>query len=141
MSEIEKINEKEQTKIRFYVSKKEYEIIKKGAEISHKTIAAYVRECAVNQYILHINYDEIEQHTQEISEIKSAINRLIYTLVQSGNYYPADIESLIKLLNEISESEKKLIKLFQKSQPRLCKELKKIIAENMKSFSERGVEK
>lgn len=124
--------EKNKTKIiQFRVDKTEYNRLKNDADNEGKTMSAYARERTLNPYTLHINYDEIEQHTKEISEIKSAVNRLIYTLVRSGNYYPADIENLIELLNEISVSEKKLIKLFQKSQPRLYKELEKIVVKNM----------
>ncbi len=119
--------------IHFRVDEREYERLKDGAEKSGKSVPVYTRDCALNQYKLCVNYDEIEQHTKEISEIKSAVNRLIYTLVRSGNYYPADMESLMKLLNEINESEKKLIKLFQKSQPRLCRELEKIVSKNIEN--------
>lgn len=126
---------KNKTKIiQFRVNEYEYKKLKNGAENKGQSVSVYARNCSLNQYTLCINYDEIEQHTQEISEIKSAINRLICTLVQSGNYYPADMESLMKLLHDISESEKKLIKLFQKSQPRLCKELEKIVSKNMGKF-------
>lgn len=129
------MSEKNKVKtIHFRVDESEYEKLKNGANKSGKSVSAYARNCALNQYSLCVNYDEIEQHTKEISEIKSAMNRLIYTLVRAGNYYPADIENILKLLNEISKSEKKLINLFQKSQPRLRRELEKIISENMKKI-------
>lgn len=123
----------EQNKSRFIkirVNESEYMRLKQNAESTGQSVSEYTRSCAFNPYSLNLNYDEIEQHTQEISEIKSAVNRLIYTLVVSGNYYPADVENILKLLSEISESEKKLIKLFQKSQPHLRRELEKIVVKN-----------
>ncbi|MCH5209467.1 MAG: hypothetical protein J1F01_00735 [Oscillospiraceae bacterium] len=123
--------EKNKTKIiQFRVSENEYKQLKNGADNTGQSVSVYARECALNPYSLSVNYDEIELHTQEISEIKSAVNRLVYTLVSSGNYYPADIENILKMLTEISESEKKLIKLFQKSQPQLRRELEKIVSRN-----------
>lgn len=132
MPENEKNNENEQIKIRFYVSKKEYESIKRGAELTCKSVAAYVRECAVNQYILQFDFDEIREHTKQISETKAALSRLIFTLVQSGNYYSKDIESLTRLLSEISTDEKKIINNFRKLRGYLRRELKQIIDENFK---------
>lgn len=123
----------EQNKSRFIkirVNESGYMRLKKNAESTGQSVSEYTRSCAFNPYSLNVNYDEIEHHTQEISEIKSAVNRLIYTLVVSGNYYPADVENILKLLSEISESERKLIKLFQKSQPRLRRELEKIVVKN-----------
>lgn len=117
--------------IQFRVSEDEYKKLKNDADNTGKNVSAYARERTFNPYNLYINYDEIEQHTQEILEIKSLISSLIYTLVRSGNYYPADIENILKRLNEISDSEKKLIKLFQKSQPRLRRELEKIVMKNI----------
>lgn len=118
--------------IQFRVSKDEYIQLKNYADNTGQSVSAYTRNSVLNPYTLLVNYDEIERHTQEISEIKSAVNCLIYTLVRSGNYYPADVENILKLLSEISDSEKKLIKLFQKSQPRLRRELEKIVAKNIK---------
>lgn len=128
MSETEKNRAKN---IQFRVSKDEYIQLKNYADSTGQSVSAYARNSVLNPYTLLVNYDEIEQHTQEISEIKSAVNSLIYTLVRSGNYYPADVENILKLLNDINDSEKKLIKLFQKSQPRLRRELEKIIVKNI----------
>ena len=126
--------EKNKTKvIQFRVNESEYRKLKNDADNIGQSISAYTRRCAFHQYTLCVNYDEIERHTHEISEIKSAVNRLIYTLVRSGNYYPADIENILKLLNEINNSEKKLIKLFHRSQPRLRRELEKIVMKNIKN--------
>lgn len=128
MSETEKNRAKN---IQFRVSKDEYIQLKNYADSTGQSVSAYARNSVLNPYTLLVNYDEIEQHTQEISEIKSAVNHLIYTLIRSGNYYPADVENILKLLNDINDSEKKLIKLFQKSQPRLRRELEKIIVKNI----------
>ena len=128
-------NKKRTKQIKISVNENEYEIIKKGAEISQKTISAYVREVALYQCVLHFNYDEIETHSREISEVKQGINRLIYTLIKSQNYYSEDIENLLEMLKKIYESEKILIKTVQKSRAFLHQKLKKIVKENIEKLT------
>lgn len=117
--------------IKLRVSKSEYEQAKNNAEKRGERLSEYARNCLVCPYSLRVNYDEIEEHTKQITEIKQAVNMLIGTLVELGNYYPNDFENLSALLTDISNKEAKLIKLFRKSEVKLRKELEKIVSENM----------
>lgn len=129
---MKKIEENRTETIHFRVSKNEYEQAKNNAKEHGEMLSEYARRCIINPYLLSVNYDEIEEHTREITEIKQAINLLIGTLVKSGNYYPNDIENLLRMMNDITESEKNLIKLFRKSEVKLRRELEKIVLENSK---------
>lgn len=127
---MEKFKENKTEIIKFRVTKTEYKEIEKCAVQHGKSLTAYAKEYTLNPYSLSVNYDEIEEHTKQITEIKQAVNLLIGTLVKSGNYYPNDVENLLKSANEIVESEKNLIKLFRKNETKLRKELEKIVSEN-----------
>lgn len=129
---MKKIKENRTEIIHFRVSKSEYEQIKNNADRQGQSPNVYARECTLNPYSLSVNYDEIEEHTKQITETKQSVNLLIGTLVKSGNYYPSDVENLSALLKDISDSEAKLIKLFCESEIKLRKELKKIISENLR---------
>lgn len=129
---MKKIKENRTETIHFRVSKNEYEQAKNNAKEHGEMLSEYARRCIINPYSLSVNYDEIEEHTRQIMEIKQAVNLLIGTLVKSGNYYPNDFENLSALLKDISDNEAKLIKLFRKSEVKLRKELEKIVSKNSK---------
>ena len=70
----------------------------------------YIRRVATNPIIRPYNYSIISTHTNEISQIRNAINRLVFTIDAQNNYLPRDIASIVGMMEEIFAGERKLLK-------------------------------
>lgn len=109
--------------IRIMVSNEEYEQIQSKAKGLGMQVAPYIRRTAQNPTIIKYNYDEIRNHTKEIAEIRNSINRLIFTIDATNNYLPRDIVSIVNLMQEIFQSENRLLKQTRQNHEKLEKRL------------------
>lgn len=109
---------KREKEIRIKLSEEEYETILKYAEKLSMQVAPYVRMVAQKPNIIKIDYSIISAHTKEIAEIRNSINRLVFTIDASNNYLPKEIESIVKLMTELFQSENKLLKTIRELQPK-----------------------
>ena len=98
------------------LSAKEFERIKLKADQAHMQIAPYIRSCALDSKIIVKDYHVIMHHTREIAVIRNSINRLIFTIDATNNYLPREIESIVKMLNEIFRSENEPLKTVREDQ-------------------------
>ena len=88
----------------------EHEIIASKAKEAGMQFAPYIRKAAMNPKINVIDYSVIAAHTAEVAEVRKAINRLVFTIDAQNNYLPREIETVVDLMNEIFESENKLLR-------------------------------
>ena len=116
-------NRKIQLKI--MVSPEENEIIRKNAKACGRTPSAYIREMATNMYVLKNNYKAIEEHTQEISVTRNAINHLVFTIRKTGRYVPPDIEYILEKMKAIFKVENQFLQNILQFQEALREELMK----------------
>lgn len=101
--------QKEKT-IPIRVSSEEKEIIEGNAKKLKMTTGNYVRHVAMNPTIIQENYNVIFEHTKEITGVRNAINRMIFSIEASNNYLPREIETIVFYMNEIFKSENKLLR-------------------------------
>lgn len=109
---------KREKEIRIRVTENEYNIILNCANKNRMQVAPYVRMIAQNPIINKVDYSIIAQHTKEISEIRSSINRLIFTIEATNNYLPKDIQSIVEMVDAIFISENKLLRELRKARSR-----------------------
>ena len=57
-----------------------------------------------------------DQAHMQIAVIRNSINRLIFTIDATNNYLPREIESIVKMLNEIFRSENEPLKTVREDQ-------------------------
>ena len=111
------------------------ELIERNAKACDKIPSAYVREIATNMCILKYDYDSVLNHNHQITSLRNAINQLVYTIKKTGEYVPADLEFILDKMNEISKSEKELLKQFnidcKKQRQDLVREVRKIVRYNI----------
>lgn len=100
--------------IRVRVTEEEYANIKLNAEILDMPIATYIRMVAQNPNIIHFNYDAIERHTEQVGKVVNFVNRLIFTIELNNDYQPRQIDAIVDSVNEIFETEKKLLETVRK---------------------------
>lgn len=115
---LEKVQRKRNKEIRVMVSESERRRITLNAAKEGMERSAFVRSAAINPIIIKYDYGAIRAHTKELSEIRMAINRLVYTIEATNNYLPRDIESILNLMEETFESENELLKELRKQRER-----------------------
>ena len=57
--------------------------------------------------------EDNEWWSKEIGEIRTCINRLIFTIDATNNYLPKEITTIVNLMNEIFKGEKYLLKMIR----------------------------
>ena len=101
---------KREKEIRIMVSNDEYALIQLRAEKLSMQVSPYIRRVAQSPTIINYNYAEISSHTKEIAEIRNSINRLIFTIEATNNYLPREIVTIVNLMQEIFQSENRLLR-------------------------------
>lgn len=119
-------NTKKRSKeIRFSVTEAEYETILMYAKMLGMQPNIYIRHAAKNPVIHRYNYDAISKHTQELSDIRKTLNRLVYTIEATNNFVPREIGTVVNMMNYVMETENELLKTTREQREELRK--KKII--------------
>ncbi len=95
--------------IKCHVREREYVSIKNNAKACNKSMSVYIREMALNSKVINVDYPEIEAHTQEIKAKRENIDRMIYTILKTGEYAQANFEYILKQIKYIYYSEKRLV--------------------------------
>lgn len=117
----------ERKQMKFFCSEEEYEIIKQNAKNRNQTLSAFIRDVSINTISIQNNYDAIQQHINEINQIKSELNAIITMLVNTNQAFPIDIEKMISLLQEINQSEKTMLQKTQNERKQIRNYIKKLL--------------
>lgn len=108
-------DERNRTKeIRIRVTEEEYTAICKQAKIQKMQIGPYIRTVAKNPIILKFDYSIISEHAKELAEIRTSINRLIYTIDAANYYLPKEIATIVSLMDAAFKSENQLLATMRK---------------------------
>lgn len=102
------------TQINLRLSTKEHEHIRKMAKEHSIPMNHYVKNAAMHPNIIHVDYSDIAEHTEQIKKIRTAINRHIFTIEAMGSYHPRDIEAILYLMEDALTSQKELVKKVKK---------------------------
>ncbi len=104
--------------IRIMVTAEEYQDISENAKQLNMQIAPYLRYVGQNPTIVQYDYSVIANHTKEIGNVRSDINRLIFTIEASNNYLPKEIESIVSMMKKIFETENNLLQTLREERIR-----------------------
>lgn len=113
--------------IKFTVTEKEYERIKAIAAFGGMSVAGYLRTVSLNGCILNDRFEEITEHTNELTSLRNIIMKMVYTMIKQGNHYPSDVEYIMNTMNEIMKSENKFIDIMRKATKQRNRETQKNI--------------
>ncbi len=103
------MDDKRNRQLKCYSSEREFIRIKNNAKACGKTVSTYMRDMALDFNKIDVSYGEICAHTQEFITKSEVIHRMIYTILKSGEYAPADLEYILERINDIYRSEKLLV--------------------------------
>jgi hypothetical protein len=114
-----------QHEIRVSVTEEEYKNIKLNADILDMPIATYIRMVAQNPHITIFDYSAIRNHTKYIGQVTNSINRLIFTIHLNNDYLPKEIWGIRDYIEEIWETENKLLRTVRKQWEKASKQGRK----------------
>ena len=100
--------------IRIKVNRSEYENIKLNADILGMKVAPYIRKVAQTPTIINYDYAAIREHTRQVGKIIHSINLLIFTIEAMNDYQPKEIDGIVEYVQEIMETENKLLATVRK---------------------------
>ena len=123
-----------QRQINIKISEEEYKEISDNASILNKTTTAYVKELALSQNIINYNFDEIQKHTEEITEIKKILSQILYSILRNREIYKGDIQTILQLLQSISQSENELKATIRKDRNSKREYIKKCVNSNFQKL-------
>ncbi|MBQ4340122.1 MAG: hypothetical protein IJC41_03880 [Firmicutes bacterium] len=112
--------------LKAYCSEEERQIIESHAARYGKTVSGYMREVALYGRAFNINYDAIMEHTKIINNLKEEMHLIIKMLVQTKQAYPADVQRMVSLLEEITENQRTMLQRTLKEHEKLHKLAKSV---------------
>ena len=101
-------------KLYFYCSPEEHDTIEKFARANERNVSGYCREIALQGAVVHLDYNCIREHTNELSRAKAQINAIVKLFAGTNGVYQSDIEELLKLLGELRDTENELLREFNR---------------------------
>lgn len=87
-----------------------YELIQELAAKAGMSVQAYMIMMSKDLMIYTPNYESIDNHTKEISELKQDVGLILRTVNKTDEIYNADIQNILNILNMILKSEKQFLK-------------------------------
>ena len=107
--------------VKIYFSEEECKVIESYAAECGKTVSGYLREIALYGKAICINYDAIMEHTKIINTLKTEMHLIIKMLVQTKQAYPADIQRMVSLLEEMTANQRTMLQKTAKERAKLHK--------------------
>ena len=99
--------------LHFYVSEKEYEVIKDGmADLHIRSLSAYLRRMALAGYIIHFDISKVGELSRVVGNCSNNLNQYARVANETGSIYKADIDDLIERQTEIRNMVKELVHIF-----------------------------
>ena len=95
-------NRKRNVQIKFRVTEEERSLIEeKMKQVPTRNMEAYLREMAIDGYIIQVDHSDIKKMTAELQKIGVNINQIAKRANATGNVYQEDIEEIKGALKEI----------------------------------------
>ena len=123
-------------RIKITLPKEEHEQIKRNAEFFGMNVSAYIRKMAADADTISLNFKSVEEHTKYLNIQRRAVMELIYTIIKTGNYTPADLEYILKNSNDVLKSQKKFLMDFSDEVNEQERAIAKMIRKKLKKVKE-----
>lgn len=104
----------------------EYNTIKTKATESNKLINTYIKEAAINGFIINHDYKYIDEYSKNLIEYTRAINLLTHSILITGEYFPSDLQMIQEQLNDLLKMKKRLYQKINRDNKRILKTIYKI---------------
>jgi len=104
----------DKSEITIALESEDYERIQRCAKELNLNVMDYCKHMVLNGCIRPIVPPPILEHTEEVREAKIILKQILYAYYRNGRYYPADLEGIQKMIDKITDAEKKVSKAFRK---------------------------
>ena len=94
--------------IGFRVTQKDEAKIRAAAGKKQWNVSEYCRAAAVDGAVVNVDFNFLWRYTGELIGVKDLLQQLIYTIQETGNYHPQDIETVRKMIDTVLAHEKKI---------------------------------
>lgn len=111
-----------------------YELISELAAKAGMTVQAYMITMSKDLMIYTPNYESIENHTKEISELKNDVGLILRTVNKTDEVYNADIQNILNILSMILKSEKQFLKRMDNDRKSNRNHITKVINKKLDSL-------
>lgn len=107
----------------------EIPLLEMMADLRGMCISQYIRSCSLNAGVsVELPTSElIRAHTDEIMELKRSIKPYLQTIADSEYATDADIQNIVGSINELVESEKRILKQLVSMRQDIRKETSKSV--------------
>lgn len=106
------VSEAKPRQISIFVTPEEYEILAQRAAQEHTSMSKYCKRMALDGCILRL---ETYKYSEEIRLLKDAMRGIMIAILQTGKYYPDDVDRIQKQVDKLTKHHKKMVdQLFKK---------------------------
>lgn len=102
------------TQITIKLSPEEYNRILQDAKKLAIAPSAYVKNMALEGEIKRENYEFFLEYKEKLGVIERRMRGILKTIYDTGRYYPADLQNLQKLCDQIIESNREVVRIFRR---------------------------
>ena len=120
----------ERKRVHLRLSKENHDLIEARAKAAGKTKNAYAKEAALHGKVVTFDYKYFEENNNYMKEVTNDIRLLIYTILQTQEYFPIDLERVNDSLSKIIENQEGIIREIRKEN----RNLRKILKENVRDI-------
>ena len=118
--------------ILLHVSEREWYNIERNARAARRTKSAYIREVAENLMVVNCSCDVVYDHKQTILALNNAVQKMIYTILKTGEYVPPDLDYIADKMRKILDAENQLLATIDEDCERTRQEFRRVVRRNIR---------
>lgn len=120
----------DRARVQLRMSNKELALIDAKAKAVGRDRNIYIREMAAHGKVVKFDYKYFDENNRYMKEVKNDIRLLIYTILQTNEYFSIDLENINNSLQKIIENQGLILKEFRKE----GRNLRKILNERLEDI-------
>lgn len=97
-----------------YCSKKDFEKIERRAQKQRMTLSRYCKNMALDGRIVTLDTPPIWEYDRAVLESTELLKMILLAIYQNGQYYPADLENIQRMIDRVTDSQERVLKAFNK---------------------------
>ena len=111
-------NRKRTYRFDFYLTKEEYELLKKKKELSGlPDMASYIRQMILYGICYKVDFEELHHYNWLLSNLTNNLNQIAHQANSVGNASNTDLEDAKKIMEEVWRLQKSMLSDLQFKNP------------------------
>ena len=94
--------------VHFSIKPHEYTALKNAAEKNNLSLAAYCKQQALREKTIKVDLSFMSDYLNEFSEDKLLLRQILFAIYERGNYYPADLQNIQRLIEHLTNLQKEV---------------------------------